>query len=72
MPSVRRTGGWDGECRDAYHASDDRLWEFLSLASEYSPSELDALEHARDEDRERWNAARAAYADRLAELASYW
>lgn len=53
-------------------ASDDRLWEYLTLASEYSPSELTEIERARDDDRERWTAVREAYADRLADLASYW
>lgn len=53
-------------------ASDDRLWEYLTLASEYSPSELAAFERARNENRERWTAVREAYADRLADLASYW
>lgn len=53
-------------------ASDDRLWEYLTLASGYSPSELDDIERAREEDREHWNAVREAYADRLAELATYW
>lgn len=52
--------------------SDERLWEFLTLASEYSTSELADIEHIRQEDRERWNAEREAYADRLAELAALW
>lgn len=61
------------EIRDRVRgASDDRLWEYLTLASGYSPSELAEIERARDDDRERWNAAREAYGDRLADLATYW
>mgnify|MGYP000580871614 CR=1 FL=1 len=72
-PSVISLDMQPSEIRERIHAaSDERLWEFLSLASEYSPSELDALEQARNQDRERWESTRAAYADRLAELATYW